>query len=99
MTVERTARILSWCFVGITAAVSVYSLFARWAVNAEWFGKRDMGWALFFSFSGAWTLVARFWLALAALGAAIVIKLTRSGPEWPVLVAAALGALPFLVMR
>lgn len=53
MTVERTARILSWCFVGITAALSVYSLFARWAVNAEWFGKRDMGWALFFSFSGA----------------------------------------------
>jgi hypothetical protein len=99
VTVERTARILSWCFVGIAAALSLYTLLARWAVNADWFGKQDMAWALFFSFSGAWTLVACFWLALTALGAAIAIKLTRSGPAWPVLVAAALAALPFLVMR
>ena len=99
MTAERTARILSWCFAGIAAALSLYTLLARWAVNADWFGKQDMGWALFFSFSGAWTLVACFWLAFAALGAAIAIKLTRSGPAWPMLVAAVLSALPFLVIR
>jgi hypothetical protein len=99
VTVERIARVTSWCLVGLAAAASLYTLFAHWAVNAESFGKRDAGWALFFSFSGAWTLVACFWLALIALGAAVAIKLTRSGPAWPVLVAAVLGVLPFLVMK
>lgn len=60
----------SWCLVGLAAALSLYTHFARWAVNAESFGRQDPGWALFFSFSGAWTLVACFWPALAALGAA-----------------------------
>ena len=98
MTSEQTARAISWCLVGLAAALSPYTLFAHWAVNAEWFGKRDMGWALFFAVTSAWSGIACLWLIPIALAAAAAIKLARSGAAWPCLAAAMLGALPFVIL-
>jgi hypothetical protein len=98
VTPERTASAISWCLVGLAAVLSLYTLFAHWAVNAEWFGRRDMGSALFFAVTSAWSGIACLWLIPIALVAATAIKLTRSGVAWPSLAAAALGALPFVIL-
>lgn len=98
MTIEQTTRAISWCLLALAAALSLYTLFAHWAVNAQWFGRRDMGWALFFAVTSAWSGIACLWLIPIALVAATAIKLTRSGAAWPSLAAAALGALPFVIL-
>lgn len=97
MTIEQTARVISWGLLALAAVLAPYTLFAHWAVNAEWFGRRDMGWALFFAVTSAWSGIACLWLIPIALAAATAAKLTRSA-AWPSLAAAALGALPFLIL-
>jgi hypothetical protein len=98
VTIQQTARAISWGLLVFAAALSLYTLFAHWAVNAQWFGRRDMGWALFFAVTSAWSGIACLGLIPIALVAAAAIKLTRSGAAWPSLAAAALSALPFVIL-
>lgn len=95
---QRVLVILSWALAGVAAALAIYGPFAMWAVNAEAFGKRDMGMGLFFAFSGAWALIACLWLAPACAFLAIVAWLTRAGSALGCLVAAAAAGLPILVL-
>jgi uncharacterized membrane protein YeaQ/YmgE (transglycosylase-associated protein family) len=95
---QRTWRILSWCLAGFAGAAAAYSLFSFWAVQAEWLGKRDMGLALFFAFTGAWTLIACLWLAPICAVLALTAWLTRAGSAPACLIAAAASSAPFLFL-
>jgi len=79
--------------------VSAYGLFAWWAANAESFGKRDAGLAIFFAFSSAYALMACLWLAPVSAVLALAAWLTKTGSAPAFLVAAAAGALPFLLLK
>jgi len=66
-------------------------------VKAPAWGKTDMGYALFFAFSGAWTLIASFYLAPASAVLALAAWLTRKGSALALLIGA-LSGVPLLLM-
>jgi hypothetical protein len=92
-------KTLSWCVAGLAALIAAYSLFAWWATNAESFGRRDAGLALFFAFSSGYALMACLWLAPASAAVALAAWLTKKGSALALLLAAAVSALPFVLLR
>jgi hypothetical protein len=90
--------VLPLLFVAVAVVAAGYGLFAQWAVNAPAFGERDTGWALFFAMTGAIAFVTAYWLVPIALGAAIVVGVTRWGSPWLYLVAAGVAALPMTIL-
>jgi hypothetical protein len=84
---------------GIAAVVAAYALFAWWAANAEPFGRRNAGLAIFFAFSSGYALIACLWLAPASAVLALAAWLTKKGSALACLVAAAASAAPFLFLR
>lgn len=88
---------LPWVVLAVAVAVAAFALFSRWAVNAETFGKHDLGLSLFFSFASAWAAIACVGLVPLALVAAVAARVARA--PWPsaYLLAAALGAVPLLI--
>jgi hypothetical protein len=95
---ERVLVVLSWSLAGFAVFAAASGLFAWWAANAESFGKRDAGLAIFFAFSSAYALIACLWLAPASAVLALAAWLTRKGSAPALLLAAAAGALPFLIL-
>jgi len=79
--------------------VAAYGLFAWWAANAESFGRRDAGLALFFAFSSAYALIACLWLAPASAFLALAAWLTHKGSALALLIASVASALPFVILR
>lgn len=96
--VERALVVLSWCLAGFAVFAAAYGLFAWWAANAEAFGRRNAGLALFFAFSSAYALLACLWLAPSSAVLALAAWLTRKGSALACLVAAVAAALPFLIL-
>ena len=79
--------------------IAAYGLFAWWAANAESFGRRDAGLALFFAFSSAYALLACLWLAPASAFLALAAWLTNKGSALALLIASVASALPFLILK
>lgn len=95
---QRVLVVLSWTLAGIAAATAAFGLFSLWAVNAEAFGKQDLGWSLFFAFGGAYALVACFWAWPVLAVLALAAWFTRAGSALGCLVAAAAAGLPILIL-
>jgi hypothetical protein len=88
----------SWCVFGFATTLAAYGLFAWWAANAESFGRRDAGLAIFFAFSSGYALIACLWLAPASAAFALAAWLTKKGSALALLLAAAASALPFVLL-
>ncbi len=81
----------------VTGTMVLWAYFCRVAVNAEAFGLRDAGIALFLALAGALTLTALLWsIPVLALAAAIA-WLTRRASPVPLLLATLVATLPFIV--
>ena len=86
-------RLVRLALVTAGAAVTGAFFFSAWAINAERFGRHDMGWALFFVSVNVVTLYASLALAAAALSVGVA-GLARRRPSRLDLAALALTLLP-----
>jgi hypothetical protein len=68
-------KFVPWVMLCISITLSLYVPFSYWAVRAEYFGKHDMGWALFFSFSFPLAIFSSVGIALVSLVAAFIYKI------------------------
>jgi hypothetical protein len=89
---------VSWLSLAVAVLTAVTALFCQWAVNAESFGARDMGLALYFSIVGAVALVGSFYAipVLVVLGVLSLFFQRRVGLRF--LAAGAVTALPLVVL-
>jgi hypothetical protein len=98
VVVRVRLRAASWVYAGVVAFMAAYALFAWWGANADGLGRQNAGLALFFAFSSAYALIGCLWLAPASALLALVAWLANKGSAPACLVAAAAGALPFVVL-
>ena len=94
-------RVLAWVsWLSLAAAVltAATALFCQWGINAESFGARDMGLALYFSIAGAVALVGSYYAVpvLVVLGVLSLFLQRRVGLRF--LAAGAVPALPLAVL-
>ena len=92
-------RLGGWILAALVVVAATCAIFFNWAVNADSLGKYNLGQALSFSYFVAFSLIACFWLIPTAVALAIVVKVKRYSSPLPYLFAAAIGVLPFLIIR
>jgi hypothetical protein len=94
----RVLAWLSWLCLGTSALIASAALFAQWAVNAEAFGARDMGWALSMATLSAVAGVGSLYAVpvMVALGVLSLFFQRRAAIRF--LVAVALTVLPLAAM-
>ena len=92
----RPATIIPWLLLVSAIALCLYTPFSLWAINAETFGKYNIGVALFFSF----TLPLAIYTAgaITVISGALAVIYSRANRRGrPVLLSAAVtGVLPYL---
>ena len=88
-----------WILAAFATVAATCAIFFSWAVNADSFGKHDLGQALGFGYSDAFSLIACFWLIPTSVVLAIAVTVIRLSSPLPYLLAAAIGVVPFLVVR
>ena len=86
-------RVLAYLILSASAIVPSLFFFSKWAINAECFGKHDLGYGLFFSFAFATLFHVSWGLALLGFLAAL-ISLFRHRPARIYLLAMILALLP-----
>jgi hypothetical protein len=98
-TLEVSSKTVAGWAPYLAALIAGAAVFSQWAVNAELFGKHDLGQATTFAFIAASAFIASFWLALTAMVLAVVAKAAGLASPVGYLLAAAIGSLPFLFLR
>jgi len=83
-----------WVMLCISIALSLYIPFSYWAVNAEYFGKYDMGWALFFSLSLPLAMYFSVSIALVSLVATFIYKIKNKQGSKILFYAFSVGLMP-----
>lgn len=83
-----------WLILCISITLSLYVPFSYWAGKAEYFGKHDMGWAIFFAFSFPLAIYASVSIALVSLVAAFIYKIIRKQGGNILLYAFSVGLMP-----
>jgi hypothetical protein len=96
----RVLAWLSWASLALAVVLTMTALLSQWAINAESFGARDAGLALYLSFVVALALFAALYAAPVAVAIGIVSLLfleRRTGLRF--VAAGAVAALPFALLR
>jgi hypothetical protein len=95
---RHSRHIIPWLFFAGAMAFCLYTPFSYWAINAKLFGKQDMGFALFFSFSFPVAIYAACAISfISLLLAPFYRKPDRPGSNI-LLLSALVGALPFMFL-
>ena len=63
---------IPWLVIRISILITLYVPFSKWAINAETFGKYDLGWSIYFAFIFIIALYGTIAVAFVAL--ILVIK-------------------------
>lgn len=94
----RVLAWISWISLAVAVLTAVTVLFCHWGVNAESFGARDAGLALYFSFVIALALVGSLYAVpvLMVFGVLALFFQRRAGFRF--LAAGAVTALPLAVL-
>ena len=96
----RVLAWLSWASLALAVVLAIAALLSQWAINAEAFGVRDAGLALYLSFVVALALLAALYAAPVAVAVGIVGLLffeRRTGLRF--VAAGAVAGLPFALLR
>jgi hypothetical protein len=92
---------VSWLSLAVAVLTAATALFCQWGVNAESFGARDMGLALYFSIVGAVALVGSFYAVpvFVVLGVlSLFLQNLQRRVGFRFLAAGAVTALPLAVL-
>ena len=94
----RVLAWVSWLSLAVAVLTAATALFCQWGVNAESFGARDAGLALYFAIVVAVASVGSFYAVpvLAVLGVLSLFLQRRAGFRF--LAAGAVAALPLAVL-
>jgi hypothetical protein len=94
----RVLAWVSWLSLAVAVLTAATALFCQWGVNAEPFGARDAGLALYFAIVVAVASVGSFYAVpvLAVLGVLSLFLQRRAGFRF--LAAGAVAALPLAVL-
>ena len=94
----RVLAWISWFSLAVAVLTAATALFCQWGINAESFGARDAGLALYFALVVAAALVGAFYAApvLIVLGVLALFLQRRVGFRF--LAAGAFTALPLAVL-
>ena len=88
-----------WILATSATLAATCAIFFSWAVNSDSFGKYNLGQALAFSYFDAFSFIACFWLIPTSVVLAIAVKLIRLSSPLPYFLAAAIGVVPYLIVR
>jgi hypothetical protein len=89
-------KIILWLTFVVSLFFALYILFSRWAVNAENFGKYDMGSALFFSFSSAYAMYISLGTTAISLVLVFIYKLLKTEQYKVFVLSFLIGLIPIM---